>query len=203
MSYYSENQKENLTRTGDRLRELREKKGATQDELAEYMKVPRSTVAKWENGAQDFKSESIVRLARYYNCSIDYLLLGASAETYEIYSTTGLVDAAVAELSKYKEIEDMLYDRNEPGPLSLLNEMLSDEEFFALLNEFVLLRAKWKKIQIEIAELELIKKTTEPRSKERKEAGERLIQLKDDEEFLLWKYSHSVDTYIRKLLEAK
>lgn len=33
MSYYSENQKENLVKVGDRLRELREKKGVTQDEL--------------------------------------------------------------------------------------------------------------------------------------------------------------------------
>ncbi|MBT9174044.1 MAG: HTH-type transcriptional regulator Xre [Syntrophomonadaceae bacterium] len=203
MSYYSENQKENLIKVGDRLRELREKKGATQDELAEYMEVQRSTVAKWENGAQDFKSAAIVRLARYFNCSIDYLLLGASAETYEIYSTTGLIDAAVSQLGKYKEIEDMLYDRNEPGPLGVLNEMLSDEEFFTLLTEFVLLRAKWKKIQVETAEQELLRKKTEPRSKERKEAGERLIQLKDDGEFLLWKFSRSIDSFTRKLLEVK
>lgn len=83
----------------------------------------------------------------------------------------------------------MLYDRNEPGPLGVLNEMLSDKEFFTLPTEFVLLRAKWKK--------------TEPRSKEHKEAGDRLIQLKDNGEFLLWKYSRSIDSFTRKLLVVK
>lgn len=154
MSYYSASQKENLRNIGFRLKMLREEKQVTQDELADYMKIPRSTIAKWENGAQDLKSEAIVRLARYFNCSTDYILLGASAETHEIYSTTGLVDKAVAELNKYKDIEDMLYDKNEPGPLGLLNEILSEEEFFTLLYEFVLLRAEWKRNIAETAKLE-------------------------------------------------
>lgn len=203
MSYYSGSQRENLINIGYRIRVLREEKGVTQDEVAEYMSTPRSTIAKWENGAQNLKSEAIVRLARYFKCSTDYLLLGASAENHEIYSTTGLVDKAVSQLSKYKDIEDMLYDHNEPGPLGLLNEMLSDEDFLTLLYEFVFLRSEWKENQIKVAEQELSKKKTNPRSKERKKAEELLIQLKDQREFLLWKYSHSIDSFIRKLLEVK
>lgn len=47
------------TKVGETLKEMREKKGYSQDELAEAMKVNRSTVSKIENGK--------------LNLSVDYL----------------------------------------------------------------------------------------------------------------------------------
>jgi len=46
-------------RVGEALKEMREKKGYSQDELAEIMNVNRSTISKIENGK--------------FNLSIDYL----------------------------------------------------------------------------------------------------------------------------------
>jgi DNA-binding XRE family transcriptional regulator len=44
---------------GESIREIREKKGYNQEQLAEIMKVSRTTISKIENGK--------------FNCSIDYL----------------------------------------------------------------------------------------------------------------------------------
>jgi transcriptional regulator with XRE-family HTH domain len=44
---------------GDTIREIREKKGYSQEQLAEIMKVSRTTISKIENGK--------------FNCSMDYL----------------------------------------------------------------------------------------------------------------------------------
>ncbi len=97
----------------------------------------------------------------------------------------------------------MLYDVDDPGPLRTLNEILSDKEFYKLLDDFVILRSNCKKQQIGIAEQELAKQKADPRSKERREANERLTKINEEREFLLWKYSHNIDTYLRKLLEVK
>jgi DNA-binding XRE family transcriptional regulator len=44
---------------GESIREIREKKGYNQEQLAEIMKVSRTTISKIENGK--------------FNCSMDYL----------------------------------------------------------------------------------------------------------------------------------
>ena len=44
---------------GESIREIREKKGYNQEQLAEIMKVSRTTISKIENGK--------------FNCSIDYI----------------------------------------------------------------------------------------------------------------------------------
>ena len=44
---------------GESIREMREKKGYNQEQLAEIMKVSRTTISKIENGK--------------FNCSIDYI----------------------------------------------------------------------------------------------------------------------------------
>ena len=59
---------------GESIREIREKKGYNQEQLAEIMKVSRTTISKIENGK--------------FNCSIDYLskfswFLGFDFKIYE------------------------------------------------------------------------------------------------------------------------
>ncbi len=131
------------------------------------------------------------------------MLRGITPENNDIYTKTGLINAAIEKLQIYKDMQDMLYDVDDPGPLRTLNEILSDKEFYKLLDDFVILRSNCKKQQIGIAEQELAKQKADPRSKERREANERLTKINEEREFLLWKYSHNIDTYLRKLLEVK
>lgn len=58
---------------GKRLRTLRERKGYTQEELADAMGTSQRTVSAWENG-QTPNGEMVAKLARELRTSTDYLL---------------------------------------------------------------------------------------------------------------------------------
>jgi len=194
-------QKEELRSVGQRLMELREQHKMTQDELGAKLRVPRSTVAKWENGAQDFKSETIVRLCAILGVSADYLLLGVSAEAIDVYQKTGLVDSSLDALADLKNVEDMLLG-GDFGRIGFINKLLSDKRFYEQVDEFVDFRTEWRAIQRGIVELEKIKKMTDDRDKYQ-DARDRLKELREHIEFLRWKHSQSVGKYIAKLLEEK
>lgn len=199
MSYYSDNQRDWLCAIGSRIQDMRTKKGATQDEFSTYMGVPRSTVAKWENGAQDFKSEAIDRMASYFGCSIDYLIRGASAENYDIYAATGLVDAAIDKLGRKKSIEDD-FGGNGTDTIPMINVLLSDDKYYELLQSFASLRADWMQAQAALDEQRKAAKNASPRSEAWRYANAAIKELSERAEFLLWRYEHSLDEYVRKML---
>lgn len=58
----------------NRLKELRKEKGITQKELANYLKVSRSTVAGYETDKRKPEYETLQKIADYFNVSVDYLL---------------------------------------------------------------------------------------------------------------------------------
>lgn len=89
-----------LKSIGERIKKLREKTGLTQEGFAEKMLTTRQTVAKWETGRQDFKTQEIIRMADIFHVSCDYLLRGISTEYIDIYKTTGLTEQAVNNISK-------------------------------------------------------------------------------------------------------
>ena len=57
-----------------RLRDLREDRDLTQQELANLLKVSQTTYSRYESGALDIPSTSLIKLAEFYKTSIDYLL---------------------------------------------------------------------------------------------------------------------------------
>ena len=57
-----------------RIRALREDRDQTQQEVAEYLECDQSLYSKYERGLRDFPLHLAVRLAEYYNTSIDYLV---------------------------------------------------------------------------------------------------------------------------------
>ena len=60
---------------GERIKNLREKRGYTLEELGEKIGVGKSTVRKWENGMiQNMRRDKIQKLAEVLNCSPLYLL---------------------------------------------------------------------------------------------------------------------------------
>jgi DNA-binding XRE family transcriptional regulator len=54
---------ENRLKIGDTIRELREKRGYSQDELADIMKVNRSTISKVENGKFSFSIDHLYKFS--------------------------------------------------------------------------------------------------------------------------------------------
>ena len=60
--------------TKDMIRELRTKKGLSQDELAEKVYVTRQAVSRWENGETTPNTEPLKRLSKLFDVSINTLL---------------------------------------------------------------------------------------------------------------------------------
>lgn len=58
----------------ERIRNLREDKDLSQDTLAKLLHVSQTTYSRYETGALDIPTASLIKLARYYGTSIDYLL---------------------------------------------------------------------------------------------------------------------------------
>ena len=57
-----------------RLRELREDRDYTQKEIADFLHVKQNTYSQYENSIREIPIDLIIKLADYYNVSIDYLL---------------------------------------------------------------------------------------------------------------------------------
>ena len=58
---------------GKNIKHLRKKQNIDQQELADYLNVPRSTLACWENNIRTPKLEQIVRIAQFFNVNLDII----------------------------------------------------------------------------------------------------------------------------------
>ena len=56
------------------IRNLREDNDKLQKELAEYLNIKQTTYSKYERGAINVPVEVFIKLADYYDVSIDYLV---------------------------------------------------------------------------------------------------------------------------------
>lgn len=65
-----------MATTGDRIREVREKRGMTQDQLADAAKISKGFLSEVENNKRNVSSENLLRLANVLGASADYLLRG-------------------------------------------------------------------------------------------------------------------------------
>ncbi len=57
-----------------RIRDLREDADLTQTQLSAYLNISQRAYSHYENGSRDIPTDILIRIADYYNVSIDYLL---------------------------------------------------------------------------------------------------------------------------------
>lgn len=57
-----------------RIRDLREDKNMNQTQIAKMLGMSQTGYSKYETGENDIPTAILIKLARYYNTSIDYLL---------------------------------------------------------------------------------------------------------------------------------
>ena len=57
-----------------RIRDLREDKDLTQKQLGEILGMSQTGYSKYETGENDLPTNVLIKLARFYNTSIDYIL---------------------------------------------------------------------------------------------------------------------------------
>lgn len=58
----------------NRIKELREEKSITQQELAQRINTTPKNIYRWENGLNDISGSALIDLANVFGCSIDYLV---------------------------------------------------------------------------------------------------------------------------------
>jgi len=69
---------------GDKIREIREKRGMTRDQLAAATKISKSFLSEIENKNKNLSSENLLKIANELGASVDYLLRGKVKEFREI-----------------------------------------------------------------------------------------------------------------------
>ena len=62
------------------LREIRKQKKYSQLKVALDLSISREALSYYENGKRSPDTDMLVRLSRYFNVSIDYLILGKEFE---------------------------------------------------------------------------------------------------------------------------
>lgn len=96
----------------ERLKQLRNEKKLTQQELANKVGVNRVTYTNWENGKREPELDKVAELATELDCTVDYLL--------------GLNDTNPFDILQYPEkIEKLSYDE-----IKALTKMLSENIVF-------------------------------------------------------------------------
>lgn len=69
--------------TGERIREIREKRGLTQEQLAKNADISKGFLSDVENNKRNIGSQGLLRLANELGASVDYLLAGKIMDNVE------------------------------------------------------------------------------------------------------------------------
>lgn len=85
---------------GQRIGQLRTAHGWNQVELAKRLGVAKQTISNWENGNIQPSIDMLIRLAKLFGVTTDYLL---GLDSIPRLSIEGLPDAVVAHLSQLIE----------------------------------------------------------------------------------------------------
>ena len=63
-----------------RLKQVREQRRLSQQQLAQRMGVAQNTLCNWENGKRRMDRETLLRLAQVLDVPVDYLMGGPAAD---------------------------------------------------------------------------------------------------------------------------
>lgn len=64
-----------------RIRDMREDRDLNQTQVAKFLGMSQTGYSKYETGENDIPTSVLIRLARFYNTSIDYLLGETDVQT--------------------------------------------------------------------------------------------------------------------------
>lgn len=85
----------------DRIKELRKRKKLTQMEFAKQFNVATGTIGMWETGKREPSSNTLIKIAEFFNVSVDYLL-GKEEKTPTIDEQMNDIEFAL-----YGEVKDL------------------------------------------------------------------------------------------------
>ena len=101
--------------------------------LGEAVGVRQQTISQYASGQTQPTADVVLRIARYFDVSVDYLLTGVSSYNKEYSEELGLSEAAVECLKRAKEMYPQT-DMEQTHTMPYLDELLSDKEFYEFLD---------------------------------------------------------------------
>ena len=63
-----------MNRFNQKLKELREEKKLLQKQLASELGVSQVTIARWETGSREPSFDDLIKIAKYFGVTTDYIL---------------------------------------------------------------------------------------------------------------------------------
>lgn len=115
------------------LRDLMEKNGTTQKELADFVGVRPQTLSLYCTGETQPNVDKLLKIAEYYKVTTDYLITGTVLEYVPTREMLGLSERTVDCL---KLINDD-YFADTPLMLPVLDRLLGDKDFYIALEKAV------------------------------------------------------------------
>ncbi|ADH59838.1 transcriptional regulator, XRE family [Thermoanaerobacter mathranii subsp. mathranii str. A3] len=108
---------------GERIKELRKKKGVTQKELALYLGVSDRAVGYYESGQRTPPPDILQKIADFFNVSVDYLL-GRTG----VYNPTDEITEAISDDPELFEFWNTLKEREDLKLLFKQTKKLSPKD---------------------------------------------------------------------------
>lgn len=99
----------NQKKIGNFFKELRKEKGVTQEQLSEYLGVTNRTISRWENGVNMPDFDLIIKIAQYFDVTIEELLDG-ERKTNIMHKET---EDALLKVADYHNNERMIYSKRQ------------------------------------------------------------------------------------------
>ena len=109
----------------ERIRELREEFGVTQKKLSEVLGVTRTAVAKWEANENGPNSDVLLKIADYFDVSLDYLLGRTDIKKAPVESDKGDRPAMERE---FMELFKLLPAEKRKTIVAVMKSLLTDKE---------------------------------------------------------------------------
>ena len=86
----------------NRLKDLRIKASYSQMQLADYLNISQPAYSKYEKGDTEPNCETLIKLSRLYNVSIDYIVLGST-------TNESTIDADILNIVQRLSLEEKKY----------------------------------------------------------------------------------------------
>ena len=93
--------------------------------LAEAVGIRQQTVSLYRNGETQPTPETLVKIAKFFDVSVDYLLTGISSQNKPIHEELGLSEEAIKLIKMAGTVE----------AFNTLNDLLSDRDFYHFLED--------------------------------------------------------------------
>lgn len=115
------------------LRDLMEKNGTTQKELADFVGVRPQTLSLYCSGETQPNVDKLLKIAEYYDVTTDFLITGTILEDIPVRDMLGLSERTVENMKLVKDG----YFEDTPLMLPVIDRLLGDKDFYIALEKAV------------------------------------------------------------------